>query len=216
MDVYVGFVFRFRYMGFWFLERVFGVFNLGQIFQDRVGGIVGYSFLGLIVVFVLFLGYLCGFVGFGRVCYFVLRWRVNFIVFLIFINLDYQEVFQLYRDNQKVLQTMVYVFGIGVGSGDCGFVRYLFIVCVCGGVKAFFQIFSFFTGLFVRGEGCCLMQVRVRGRGGEGIVVFGIWIFRGVGRGFEIGVGLGYGVECMCLREISGRLLVFRNVVYFV
>lgn len=109
---------------------------------------------------------------------------------------------------------MVHVLGTGVGSGDCGPARHLPIVCVCGGVKASSQIPSLPTGLFARGEGCCLMQVRARGRGGEGTAASGTRTPRGAGRGPEIGVGPGHGVECMCLRETPGRLSAPRNAAH--
>lgn len=85
---------------------------------------------------------------------------VNLTVSLASTNLDYQETFELHRANQKVLQTAV-VSAPRAGSGCSCLPTH---VCLRGdhGVLSP-QIPSLPTGLFVsaKGEGCCLMQVRV-------------------------------------------------------
>ena len=102
---------------------------------------------------------------------------VNLTVSLASTNLDYQETFELHRGNQKLLQMAAVcvprtrVGGQGSESGPSSLPVCL-SVCVCrwaeGNCSAFSpQIPSLPTGLFVsaKGEGCCLMQVRLWGKG---------------------------------------------------
>lgn len=102
---------------------------------------------------------------------------VNLTVSLASTNLDYQETFELHRGNQKLLQMAAVrvprtrVGGQGGESGPSSLPVCL-SVYVCrwaeGNCSAFSpQIPSLPTGLFVsaKGEGCCLMQVRLRGKG---------------------------------------------------
>lgn len=85
---------------------------------------------------------------------------VNLTISLASTNLDDQETFELHRANQKVLQTAV-VRAPGAGSGGGCLPTH---VCLRGDHGVFPpQISSLLTGLFMsaKGEGCCLMQVRV-------------------------------------------------------